>query len=144
MTISKNKPSFVKRAVIENSKGNILHGLRVNDAEFLKFGEVYLSKISRKSIKGWKKHLSATLNLLVADGAVRFVALSENGSGELNKCFDTIVCEDNHGLLIVPPGVWLAFGAQENKSASIVNISTETHDPDESVNVAFQTYAKFW
>jgi len=138
------EPHFFPKKVIDNEKGNILHALRRDDLEFSSFGEAYLSKLNRNSIKGWKKHLSATLNLFVANGAVRFVALSESKSGEVNKCFEMTLHEDNHGLLLVPPGVWLAFGSQKSKSASIVNISSETHDPLESINVDFQTYAHFW
>ena len=144
MTTSIIRPHFVPRKVIENEKGNILHGLRSDDSEFSSFGEAYLSKVNRNSIKGWKKHLSATLNLFVVNGVVRFVALSESESGGVKKCFDMILHEDNHGLLVVPPGVWLAFGSENHETASIVNISTETHDPLESVNVHFPTYAHLW
>ena len=144
MKKSTTSPIFAPRKVVTNENGNILHGLRFDDPEFIKFGEVYLSRINRNSIKGWKKHLSATLNLLVTDGAVRFVALSENKSGNVKKCFEATICEANHGLLIIPPGVWLAFGSQGNKPASIINVSTEAHDPKESISVDFETYASFW
>jgi len=144
MTKSITIPQLVPRKVIENEKGNILHGLRSDDPEFSSFGEAYLSKINGDAVKGWKKHLSATLNLFVVNGEVRFVALSESESGGVIKCFDMILHEANHGLLIVPPGVWLAFGSENHESASIVNISTETHDPLESLNVTFSTYGHFW
>ena len=75
---------------------------------------------------------------------VRFVALLENEDGGVTKCLDVTLHEDNHGLLVVPPRIWLAFGALNHEKASIVNVSTETHDPRESVNVDFCTHAHLW
>ena len=144
--ISKKIPQFFPRKVIPNPNGNILHGLRKDDDQFLEFGEVYVSKLNKGAVKGWKKHLKATLNLIVTQGTVRFVVLSESNTDNNNIqiCLDLSVGEANHGLLVIPPGFWLAFGASNNGEATIVNISTETHDPLESVSNSFIAFEEYW
>ena len=137
------QPEFFQRRVIKQSNGNVLHALKNTDDEFLRFGEVYISKINKRSIKGWKKHNSAHLNLVVTSGDVRFVALAESAHDAF-KVLDIRMSEANHGLLVVPPGFWLAFGAYDESDATIINISTEVHDPNESVSVPFEVYKDHW
>ena len=140
------EPQFLPRKVIKIPNGNVLHGLRKDDDEFRQFGEVYVSKLNRGAVKGWKNHRKATLNLIVTHGIVRFVGLVESQVSDsgVEKCLDLIVGEDNHGLLVVPPGVWLAFGSSGNTEASIVNVSTEIHDPIEAETADFQRFGKYW
>jgi len=140
------RPEFFARKVIGQPNGNVLHGLRKSDNEFLEFGEVYISKLNRGCIKGWKKHTSAYLNLIVTSGAVRFVALSvsPHKSGDVIKVLDICVDENNHGLLVVPPGFWLAFGVGCDNEATIINVSTEEHDPQESISMPFEFFKDYW
>lgn len=138
-----SQPKFFPRRVIQQLNGNVLHGLKKSDDEFLEFGEVYISKVNKGSNKGWKKHSSAHLNLVVTSGDVRFVALSESGD-QTFKVLDVCVSEENHGLLVVPPGFWLAFGTDAGFEATIINISTEEHDPNESVSVPFELFQDHW
>lgn len=146
MQHSKQVPKFFPRKVIPNPNGNVLHGLRNDDNQFVRFGEIYVSKLNKGVVKGWKKHLNATLNLIVTHGTVRFVALAESGmnNDRIEKCLDVCIGEENHGLLVIPPGFWLAFGASQGEGASIVNISTEIHDPKEAQNTDFRYFGEYW
>ena len=58
---------------ISNRKGKIIKILSKNSRNFKKFGEVYLSHVKYNSIKAWKKHSLANINLTVIKGKVKFV-----------------------------------------------------------------------
>ena len=137
------KPKFYERSVIHLDQGDVMRGLKLTDSEFSCFGEVYISQINKGSIKGWKVHHSATLNLLVAFGSVRFVVLTPEKNNSLFKSLDIEIGKNNHGLLQIPPGNWLAFGSL-NGPASIINVSNEIHNPEESSSSPFGLYQNYW
>ena len=58
-------------------KGNLFKGLSINDENYYGFGEVYFTSIMPTLIKGWKKHLKMTLNIIVLTGKVKFVIVNE-------------------------------------------------------------------
>ena len=64
---------LTKLSSIKNKNGNLLHIIDKNNKNFLGFGEVYISWILPKKIKGWKKHLKMTMNLSVPVGKVMFI-----------------------------------------------------------------------
>ncbi len=64
---------------IKNSpNGSVVKILKNTDHTFAGFGEIYFSFIEKDKIKGWKKHLKYSLNLVVVRGAVTF-AFFDNG-----------------------------------------------------------------
>ena len=68
--------------------GNVLKYINVEDKNFIKFGEVYLSCIDHKYVKGWKKHKIATLNLIVPVGEVKFVLFDDRNCSIGKKLSD--------------------------------------------------------
>ena len=58
---------------IANAKGDIFHVMKKSDEGFFGFGEAYFSTIKTGEVKGWKKHLDMTLNIVVITGEVKFV-----------------------------------------------------------------------
>ena len=59
----------------------MLHFLRNDDPDFTSFGECYMSEINSVAIKGWKKHLEQTQNIVVPIGKIKFVLFdSRNNS----------------------------------------------------------------
>ena len=66
---------------IFNINGDIFHALKKSDIGFDSFAESYFSFIYFNSIKGWKKHIKMTMNLVVPIGNVSFVFYDER----LNK-----------------------------------------------------------
>ena len=72
------KVTLNKFKVISNRKGKIIKILGKNSKNFKKFGEIYLSYVKYNSIKAWKKHSLADLNLLVIKGKVQFVFYNKN------------------------------------------------------------------
>ena len=115
--------------IIKNENGDVLHGLKKTDDEFNGFGEVYFSTVYKGSIKPWKRHLSATLNLIVIVGKVRFVLIEEEDSNFKISEF-TISNPDNYCRLTIPSETWFAFqGIEENNI--IMSVSSLIHDPNE-------------
>ena len=53
--------------------GDIYHILKSNESSFDNFGEAYFSWIDHFYVKGWKRHLKMTCNLVVPIGTVNFV-----------------------------------------------------------------------
>ena len=125
---------------IPNSLGEVWHGIRSSDKEFNYFGEAYFSFIKKGKIKGWKKHNSATLNLIVPLGEIHFFAHDFNVSNyDETKLKKFILGEENYYRLTVPPGVWLAFMGMKNRNM-LLNISDYPHNPEEASNASLDTF----
>ena len=59
--------------------GDVLHIMKRSDTGYVDFGEAYFSIVESGAVKGWKRHLSMTLNLVVPLGSVNYVFVDENG-----------------------------------------------------------------
>ena len=113
--------------VIRNKSGNIIKYLDKKNLFFLKFGEVYFSKIKKNYTKGWNLHKKTTCMITVPFGSVNFVLkdfkMSKSKRINLN---------DNYpSLLIIPPNIWFKFSTKKNYSL-IVNLIDKIHDDRET------------
>lgn len=122
---------------INHSKGDIYHAMKASDIGFNGFGEAYFSTIKQKDIKGWKKHQEMTLNLIVINGAIRFVVFDEI------DFFEVILSKDNYQRLTIPPNKWLAFQGLDAHN-TLLNIANIEHQPDEAINQALSTFNYEW
>lgn len=119
--------------IIPNSKGDIMHGLKVSSPGYVSFGEAYFSHVNFGEIKGWKKHHLMTLNLVVPVGEVKFVLYdSRAGINTLGHFFETILSKENYQRLTVPPGVWMAFQGIGRMENLVLNLASIEHNPDEA------------
>ena len=125
-----NEPTLTKLKIISHPKGKIMHALKSTDDTFLNFGEAYFTEIKKNMIKGWKKHLRMTLNLIVPLGTVQFFILNQSN----NKNFSFTIGESNYQRLTVPANYWVAFKGIQNNNL-ILNIADIPHDPNESENL---------
>ncbi len=125
--------------MIENIKGNIYHVLKTSETDFDDFGEAYFSLVKKNTIKGWKKHLRMTLNLVVPFGEIQFVIYDES-----DNSFTTITLSpENYKRLTIKPNLWLAFrGVGDNNI--LLNIASIEHDPKESINVDLEAIKYAW
>ena len=64
---------IVKKQVISDDRGKILHMLRNDDKNFSKFGEIYFSYVYPNKIKAWHIHKKMTLNYVAAFGKIKLV-----------------------------------------------------------------------
>ena len=113
---------------IELEKGDVFHGLKVSEASFFGFGEAYFTTILYGEIKGWKKHTSMVMNLIVPMGMVRFHIHNEVTSN--TESYD-IGLESYHRLTI-PPGYWVAFEGVSEEYNLILNLASTEHSPAEA------------
>ncbi|PKD16266.1 hypothetical protein APR41_10720 [Salegentibacter salinarum] len=127
--------------IIENPKGNILHGLKNTEEVFSQFGEAYFSKIKKGEIKGWKKHSKMKLNIIVPLGAIKFYLIDhKKGSSTYNMNMKVELSLLNYSRLTVPPGCWIAFEGMEEDNM-LLNIASITHDPSEAETRDFSYFS---
>lgn len=130
---------------ISHPKGDIMHAMKRSSAGFAGFGEAYFSMVRTGETKGWKRHRSATLNLLVPIGKVRFVVYDDRAESASVGRFNKFVLGDGgHARLTVPPGLWVAFRGLAVHDNVLINISNEEHDPTEADNVGLDEIIFDW
>ena len=118
--------------IVETTGGDVLHGIKSTEHGYAGFGEAYFSRVESGAIKGWKRHHSMVLNLIVPIGAIRFVIYDDRvGSLSMKKYQVVTLSErDNYCRLTIPPMVWLGFQGITNKNI-LLNIANIEHSPDE-------------
>ena len=117
---------------IHHPKGDILHGLKKSDAEYSGFGEAYFSTIKNGEIKGWNKHKTMILNLIVPFGEVTFIIYDKRESSRSKeRFFKVTLSQANYQRLTVPPRVWIAFRGNGINTNLILNIANMEHDSNE-------------
>lgn len=124
---------------IYNPKGDVFHAMKKSDEGFDGFGEAYFSTIHKDDIKGWKRHIKMTLNLVVPVGKIEFVVYDENSK----EFFSVKLSQDNYQRLTVKAGLWMAFkGCDEN--SMLLNLASIEHNPDEAVNIELNEIKYVW
>ncbi|WP_276359551.1 WxcM-like domain-containing protein [Daejeonella sp. H1SJ63] len=125
--------NFLK--IIEHPKGNIMHALRKSDLSFKGFGEAYFSEIHKDEIKGWKRHKTMVLNLIVPIGEIKFVLFDERpDSASYMKFWQVNIGSGQYKRLTVPPMIWMAFQGVGDERNLLLNIASIEHDPNEAEN----------
>jgi len=127
---------FTPLDVIEVQNGNVFKGMSVNDVGFNGFGEAYFSTVDKEAIKGWKRHHEMTLNLIVAQGKIRFVIYDDRkGSLSFGATQEYIISTpDHYGRLTIPPMLWVAFQGLDHASSMLLNIANVQHEKNEVDN----------
>ena len=130
---------------ISHPKGDIFHGMKSSDVGFTGFGEAYFSTIKNGEIKGWNKHNSMTMNLIVPVGSVKFVLYDDRKSIRKNINFlEVELSPDNYHRLSIPPGLWLAFKGNGSGTNLILNIASTEHDTDEIERTELEKISYNW
>ncbi len=124
---------------ISNIKGDIFHALKKSDIGFDGFGEAYFSTINKGDIKGWKKHLQMTLNLIVPIGAIEFVTYDEH----TKSFFSVILSQKNYQRLTIKKGVWMAFRGVGEYNI-LLNLASIEHNPNEAISLDINKIAYAW
>ena len=90
---------------IHHPKGDLLHAMKSSDIGFSGFGEAYFSSIKKGETKGWKKHKSMILNIIVPVGAIEFIIYDEGN----DKYLKIILSNKNYKRLTIEPGCGYVF-----------------------------------
>ncbi|MBS1680686.1 MAG: dTDP-4-dehydrorhamnose 3,5-epimerase family protein [Bacteroidetes bacterium] len=119
---------------IPGELGDVRHGLKQSDSDFQSFGEAYFSTVKKGYVKGWKKHQRMVLNLIVAEGKIRFIIYDDRqGSETQGQYFQiTLSPAENYSRLTIQPGLWLAFEGVGDGNNLLLNIASIEHDPTEA------------
>lgn len=111
---------------ISLAEGDVLHGIKHDDAGYVDFGEVYFSIINAGAIKAWKRHLQMTLNFVVPIGKVHFVFVDDQG-----RVRQELAGVDRYVRLTIPPGIWFGFSGRNDPYSLLMNLADIPHDPTE-------------
>ncbi len=140
-----NGVHLTKLKIIPNEKGNVMHALKKSDENFTEFGEAYFTFVKKNVIKGWKKHLQMTLNLLVPNGEVKFVLFDDRSDSKtFMQFFEIILSQQNYYRLTVSPCIWVAFKGIGNGDNLVLNIANIEHNPDEAINCEISEIEYKW
>lgn len=123
--------SLIPLKKIDGDKGSVFHIIKDPS---LTINEVYVSTVDQNSVKGWKKHLKMTLNLVVIKGDVKFTIRKNS------ETYQYIIGDSNYCRLVISPNYWVCFegvGAEN----MIINCADINHDPSEIKTMQFDGYS---
>jgi dTDP-4-dehydrorhamnose 3,5-epimerase len=101
-----NDVNIISLRKIPDERGCIFHMLRVDDAHFSKFGEIYFSLAYPGVIKGWHLHTKQTQNYAVIKGMIKLVLFdSRESSPTRGQIHELFIGDQNYKLVTIPPGI---------------------------------------
>ena len=116
--------------ILTSPNGKVLRAWRHSEEGADTLAEAYFSRIDYQNIKGWKKHLRMTLNLVVCEGKVSFAIFDDRGEHHLTRKV-SLGPEIEYARLTVPPEVWVSYRGDEN-SNMLINFADLIHEPTEA------------
>ena len=129
---------IAKKQVINDDRGKIVHMLRNDDKNFLKFGEIYFSYVYPNMIKAWHIHKKMTLNYVAAFGKIKLVLYDDRkNSKTFGKIQEIFLSNENHLLVSIPPNIWNGFTSADENLAVLANCSDIPHDKTEISRLSF-------
>jgi|TARA_Y100000389_G_C17451070_1_gene514847 dTDP-4-dehydrorhamnose 3,5-epimerase len=129
---------IIKKNVITDDRGKILHMIKNDDDHFQKFGEIYFSYVNPSQIKAWHIHKEMTLNYVAAFGKIKLVLYDDRMASSTNGIVQEIILSnDNHFLVSIPPMIWNGFCSADNNLAVLANCSDIPHDKEEIDRLPF-------
>ena len=127
-----------EKKVITDDRGKILHMLRNDDKNFLKFGEIYFSYVFPKKIKAWHIHKKMTLNYVSVYGKIKLVLYDDREKSPTKGIIQEIILSnENHLLVSIPPLIWNGFTSADDSQAVLANCSDIPHDKNEILRLDF-------
>lgn len=133
-----NSFKILKGNKIINKKGSLLKYFNKNSLpKNWKFGEIYVSEISKNMIKGWHWHKYQTSTLLAISGNIKVVII-QNG-----KFKQFSISKTNLKTIIIKPRTWYAFQGLEKKS-NLLNLSDKVHTPNYSKKKDLDYFSYNW
>ena len=123
---------ITKKKQFIDERGKIMRMLRVDDEEFIKFGEIYFSFTYPGAIKAWHKHKKMTLTYAAISGKIKLVLFDDRSNSPTKGNIEEIFLSDeNYFTITIPPLIWNGFKSIENKSAIIANCTDVPHFEEE-------------
>ncbi len=130
-TIQIDGVAVVALREIRDERGAVLHMLRADAPDFVRFGECYFSEVLPGAIKAWKRHHRQTQNLAVPVGRIRIAVYDDRPQSPTRLKVQVLELgrPDAYWRLTIPPGVWYGFTCVSTMPALIANCADLVHDP---------------
>lgn len=127
--------SLLNNPVIQSPHGQI-HKLWSKAEQEL--GEVYISKVSHKSVSAWKRHLKMVSRIKITQGKVLFVFPQVKG-----EILSLVLDHDSSQILEIPSNQWFGFQGLDRRN-SLLNMASIRHDPDEVERLPIGAFEYDW
>ncbi len=130
-----------------DDRGYLIEILRATDAEFTRFGQVYLvGDLQAATIRAFHKHEQLWDWFFISHGAAKFVLVDDRPESPTYGNIKTIVSGTrNPQMVTVPPGVYHGWMALEDDT-QLVSIASEVYNrenPDE-VRIPPDSFGDVW
>tara|TARA_B100000029_G_scaffold240200_1_gene237372 strand:+ start:5813 stop:6250 length:438 start_codon:yes stop_codon:yes gene_type:complete len=123
---------------IEDDRGKVMHMVKNEIKNPIKFGEIYFSTVNQGKIKGWNYHKKMTLNYAVISGKIKLVLYDGRSKSKTSGSIQEIILSnENYSLVTIPPQIWISFKCIGEKSAVIANFTDLPHDDNEIERKSF-------
>ena len=118
-----------------DDRGYLMEILREDDAEFTRFGQIYVSVSLPGVVKAWHAHRQQTDYLCIIKGMAKMGLYDGREDSPTYRQTQAIIAGELNGVLvIIPPLVWHGYMALGNEPIYAVNIPTYNYnrqEPDE-------------
>lgn len=118
-----------------DDRGYLMEILRDDDAEFTRFGQVYVSISMPGIVKAWHAHLLQIDHLCIIKGLAKIGLYDGRKDSPTYRQTQSIISGELNSLLVqIPPLVWHGYTALGNEPIYVINIPTQHYsreDPDE-------------
>lgn len=126
-------------SIFKDERGAVLKMVQKSSPMFESFAEFYFSITNPGVVKGWKKHFRAIQLFAVPVGKMKIVLYDDrensDSKGEVEEIILSSESNETYKLLKIPPEVWYSFSAIGESPSMIANLTTEEHDPKESIGI---------
>ena len=123
---------IIKKKQFIDERGKIMHMLRVDDKEFVKFGEIYFSYTYPGAIKAWHRHKEMTLTYAAVSGKIKLVLFDDRkNSPTEGKLEEIFLSDEDYFTVTIPPLIWNGFKSIEDKAAIVANCTDVPHSEGE-------------
>ena len=136
------KVKIYKSKKIFNINGNLSKLLSKKSLSYKNFGELYLTNIKYKSIKGWKYHNKMTSNIFLIFGKVKFVIVEKKN----NKIIfvEHILNSENINHIYIPNKTYFAFTGLSKTESTLINFASIVHEKKESLRLNLSEFNYKW
>jgi dTDP-4-dehydrorhamnose 3,5-epimerase len=123
---------------ISDARGTVLHHMRSDAPDFVRFGECYFSEVLPGAIKAWKRHRAQTQNFSVPTGRIKLVIFDDRPGSPTRGVLSAMELgrPDAYRRVRVPPGLWYGFACLSATPALLANCADLPHDPADGELVA--------
>ena len=118
--------------IVSDDRGAVLHMLRADDPQFVRFGEIYFSVVNPAAVKAWRRHREMVLHYAVPRGHVRVVVFDDRpASPTRGAVMEIETGESRYSLITIPAGTWNGFMGLGDQPSLVANCASTPHDPAE-------------